>query len=51
MKQYSNVSQYTQKLQTLAYVEKQSINLEQDNRIPTKQFKANYYIPINKVPG
>lgn len=48
---YLNVSEYTQKLQTLAYVEKQSINLKQDNIIPTKQLKANFYIPINKAPG
>lgn len=49
---YSNcVSQYTQKLQTLAYVEKKSINLKKRHeRITTKQLKANFYIPINKVP-
>lgn len=49
---YSNyVSQYTQKLQTLAYVEKKCINLKKDTKeIPTKQLKANFYIPFNKVP-
>lgn len=42
-RKYPNyVSQYTQKLQTLAYtyIEKKYINLKKDKRIPTKQLKA-----------
>ncbi len=52
MKYSNDVSQYTQKLQTLAYIEKKIINLKKRHkRIPTKQLKANFYIPFNKVPG
>lgn len=53
MKYSNDVSQYTQKLQTLAYIEeKKIINLKKRHkRIPTKQLKAKFYIPFNKVPG
>lgn len=51
MKYSNNVSQQTGKLQVLAYIEKKIINLKRHKRIPTKQLKANVYIPFNKVPG
>lgn len=52
MKYPNYVSQYTQKLQTLAYIENKIINLKKSHkRIPTKQLNANFYIPFNKVPG
>lgn len=51
---YSNyVSQYTQKLQILAYIKKNKQTKKQlkNKSIPTKQLNANFYIPFNKVPG
>lgn len=52
MKYSNDVSQYTQKLQTLAYIEKKNYKSKKDTKeIPTKQLKANFYIPFNKVPG
>lgn len=54
--EYSNyVSQYSQKLQTLAYVEKKYKTKKKKKKkrhkeIPTKQLKANFYTPI-KSPG
>lgn len=54
MKYPNYVSQYTQKLQTLAYIEKTNYkSKKRHKRIPTKQLKSKkkIYIPFNKVPG
>lgn len=51
MKYSIYVSQYTQKLQTLAYIEKKSINLKKDTKeylqSSLKQKKKKIYIPFN----
>lgn len=53
MKYSNDVSQYTQKLQTLAYIEKKNYkSKKRHKRTSTKQLEANFYIPFNnKVPG
>lgn len=51
---YSNyVSQYTQKLQTLAYVEKKKEKKKKGQEYLQRSLKQilSLYIPLNKVPG
>lgn len=50
-KYLDSVSQYAQKLQTKASYRKKSNKKTKDTRIPTKQLKANFYLPFSKVPG
>ena len=55
MKYSNGVSQYTQKLQTLAYIYIYILKKKKSKK-DTKEYlqsslKQNFYIPFNKVPG